>query len=57
MLDTGEEVWKIEQDVPALTLRGISAPVIASGGVLIGTAKGGVNVYLLDGGQQGWALK
>lgn len=53
--DNGEELWKIEQDVPALTLRGISAPVIASGGVLIGTGKGGVSVYLVDSGQQGWS--
>jgi outer membrane protein assembly factor BamB len=54
--ETGEEVWKIEQDVPALTLRGISTPVIASGGVLIGTGKGGVDVYLLNSGQQGWSI-
>ena len=53
----GEELWKVEQDVPALTLRGISAPVIASGGVLVGTGKGGVNVYLLDSGQQGWSTE
>ena len=53
----GKEVWKIEQDVPALTLRGISAPVLASGGVLVGTGKGGVNVYLLDTGQQGWTTE
>jgi outer membrane protein assembly factor BamB len=54
---SGEELWKIEQDVPALTLRGISQPVIASGGVIIGTGKGGVNVYLLDKGQQGWSTE
>ena len=53
--DNGEEIWKVEQDVPALTLRGISTPVIASGGVLLGTGKGGVNVYLLNSGQQGWS--
>lgn len=54
---TGEELWKIDQDVPALTLRGISAPVIASGGVLVGTGKGDVNVYLLEKGQQGWSTE
>lgn len=52
--ETGEVIWKIEQDVPPLTLRGISQPVIASGGVLIGTGKGSVSVYLLQKGQQGW---
>ena len=55
--DNGEELWKIDQDVPALTLRGISAPVIASGGVIVGTAKGGINVYILDKGQQGWSTE
>jgi outer membrane protein assembly factor BamB len=53
----GEVLWQIDQDVPALTLRGISKPVIASGGVLIGTGKGGVNVYLLEKGQQGWSTE
>ena len=52
---TGESLWKIEQDVPALTLRGMSSPVIASGGVLIGQANGDVSVYLLDKGQKGWS--
>jgi len=55
--DTGEVLWEVEQDVPALTLRGISAPVIASGGVLIGTGKGDVSVYILEKGQQGWATE
>ena len=55
--ETGEELWKAQQDVPALTLRGISAPVIASGGVLIGTGKGDVSVYILEKGQQGWATE
>lgn len=55
--ESGEELWKVEQSVPALTLRGISSPVIASGGVLIGTSKGGVTVYLLDKGQQGWTTE
>ncbi len=53
----GEEIWKIEQDVPALTLRGVSQPVIASGGVILGTGKGSVNVYLLDKGQEGWSTE
>jgi outer membrane protein assembly factor BamB len=55
--NTGDVLWEVEQDVPALTLRGISAPVIASGGVLIGTGKGDVNVYILEKGQQGWTTE
>ena len=53
--NTGDELWKVQQDVPALTLRGISAPVIASGGVLLGTGKGEVSVFILEKGQQGWS--
>jgi len=52
---TGEEIWKIEQDTPALTLRGISAPAISSGGVFVGTPDGNVSVYILENGQQGWS--
>lgn len=52
---TGEELWKIDQDTPALTLRGISAPAISSGGVFIGTPDGNVSVYILENGQQGWS--
>ena len=50
----GEVLWKAEQDVPALTLRGISTPVIASGGVLVGSGKGELGVYILEKGQAGW---
>ena len=52
---TGEELWKIDQDIPALTLRGISAPSISSGGVFIGTPDGNLSVYILTNGQQGWS--
>ncbi len=54
---TGKELWKVEQDVPALTLRGLSSPVIASGGVIVGQANGSVSVYLLEKGQQGWTAE
>lgn len=53
----GEEEWKVEQDVPPLTLRGTSSPVIASGGVVVGTAAGDVTVYILEKGQQGWTAE
>lgn len=54
---SGEELWKVEQDVPALTLRGMSPPVIASGGVLVGNSTGVVSVYLLEKGQAGWSAE
>ncbi len=51
----GEELWQVEQEVPALTLRGISPPAMAAGGVIVGSADGTVNVYLLDKGRLGWS--
>ena len=53
--DTGELRWQIETDVPALSLRGTSSPVIANGGVLTGTATGKLAVYLLDSGMPAWS--
>ncbi len=53
----GEEVWSVIQDVPALTLRGNSSPVMASGGVIVGTATGELTVYILEKGQQGWTAE
>ncbi|NQZ22157.1 MAG: outer membrane protein assembly factor BamB [Colwellia sp.] len=54
---TGKDEWKIEQEVPPLTLRGVSAPAISAGGVLVGSADGSLSVYLLESGQQGWSLE
>ena len=50
----GEDAWEVEQDVPPLSLRGISTPTINSGGVILGTASGDVSVYILENGQLGW---
>lgn len=53
-ISTGDEVWKSEQAVPPLTLRGVSGVSISSGGAFIGSATGEVGVYIMDSGQQGW---
>lgn len=53
----GEELWNVEQEVPALTLRGISAPIVASGGVIVGSADGSASVYILENGNQGWTVE
>ena len=55
--DSGEELWKIQQDVPALTLRGISAPTINSGGVIVGDSLGNISVYLVEKGQPSWVAE
>jgi outer membrane protein assembly factor BamB len=53
----GKDEWQIEQEVPALTLRGVSTPIISAGGVIVGAADGTLGVYLLDSGQQGWTIE
>lgn len=52
----GQDDWQVEQDVPPLTLRGISAPTIAGGGVIVGSADGSLSVYLLEQGRLGWTV-
>ncbi|CAD5265931.1 Outer membrane protein assembly factor BamB [Alteromonas sp. 38] len=51
---TGEQLWRHEGDTPPLTLRGISGPVAANGGALIGTPTGKLQVNLLDSGILAW---
>jgi len=55
-LDTsnGKEVWSYIRDVPALSLRGTSSPVIKSGGVISGYANGKLVVLRLTDGMQIW---
>ena len=52
--DTGEQLWLSESDVPPLTLRGISAPAISNGGVILGTPTGKVQVNIIDSGIVAW---
>lgn len=51
---TGEQLWRHEGDTPPLTLRGISGPVAANGGALIGTPTGKLQVNLLESGILAW---
>ena len=51
---TGEERWSYVRDVPALSLRGTSSPVIKSGGVISGYANGKLVVLRLKDGLQIW---
>ena len=56
-LATGEEKWRYGTETPALTLRGTAAPVIAQGGVFIGTANGKVAVVIAENGQPAWEAR
>lgn len=55
--NTGESLWQIDQDVPPLTLRGVSAPAMVPGATIIGTPSGMLSVYLLDKGQPAWSVE
>lgn len=52
--ETGEQRWTYESEVPPLSLRGVSAPVAASGGIITGTASGRLAVVIADSGQIAW---
>lgn len=55
-LDTadGSELWSYIRDVPALSLRGTSSPIVKSGGVISGYANGKLVVLRLKDGLQIW---
>ncbi|HAI97425.1 MAG TPA: outer membrane protein assembly factor BamB, partial [Methylococcaceae bacterium] len=50
----GAERWSYVRDVPALSLRGTSSPIIKSGGVISGYANGKLVVIRLKDGLQIW---
>jgi outer membrane protein assembly factor BamB len=52
--DSGEMRWEYEQEVPPLTLRGISTPVVENGGVIFGSANGKLNVVIAQSGVEAW---
>ncbi|MEM0911424.1 MAG: outer membrane protein assembly factor BamB [Pseudomonadota bacterium] len=52
--ESGEIKWQNENDVPPLSLRGISAPAAANGGAIVGTASGRLIVNLIDSGLTAW---
>lgn len=51
----GKELWLVAQDVPPLTLRGTSSPVVSNGGVFVGKPDGLLSVFILANGQAGWS--
>ncbi len=52
--DNGEQRWQFENELPALTLRGVSEPVIEAGGVIYGLGSGQLGVLIADRGYQAW---
>lgn len=50
----GGTVWRDKEDIPALTVRGTTAPVIVDGKVIAGFASGKVKAYDLRSGDMLW---
>lgn len=52
--ETGEQRWSLVGEVPALSVRGGSAPLIANGGSIVGSEDGKLRVVINDNGQLAW---
>ncbi len=50
----GVQQWDFEEDTSLLSLRSVSRPTITSGGVVVGTSTGKLQVLLLDSGRLAW---
>lgn len=50
----GTVKWSVNLDMPALTLRGESAPAVAYGAAIVGGDNGRINAVLLNEGQMIW---
>ncbi|MFD1382287.1 outer membrane protein assembly factor BamB [Rhodanobacter aciditrophus] len=50
----GGTLWRDKEDIPALTVRGTTAPVIVNGKVIAGFASGKVKAYDLQSGDMIW---
>ncbi|WP_029684679.1 outer membrane protein assembly factor BamB [Tatumella saanichensis] len=51
---TGASKWEVNLDVPALSLRGESAPAVAFGGAIVGGDNGTVSAVIMNQGQMIW---
>lgn len=55
--ETGDTQWRAKEDLPSLTVRGTSAPVIADGKVIAGFASGKLKAYSLQDGNLLWSYE
>lgn len=53
---TGQLLWRVKEDVPALTIRGTSSPLITDNKVIAGFADGQVKAFSLFNGKASWAF-
>ncbi|MBJ7539182.1 outer membrane protein assembly factor BamB [Marinomonas transparens] len=54
---TGDSLWRAKEDLPSLTVRGTSAPVISNGKVIAGYADGKVKAFDLQTGNNLWSYE
>ncbi|MCV2402571.1 outer membrane protein assembly factor BamB [Marinomonas sp. C2222] len=54
---TGAILWGAKEDIPALTVRGTSSPIIYQGKVLAGFSNGKLNAYSLQSGALQWSYE
>ncbi len=52
--ESGREIWRYQREVPVLTLRGTSSPIIADGRVYAGMDSGEVVALALQDGRELW---
>ncbi|MCU4676995.1 outer membrane protein assembly factor BamB [Catenovulum sp. 2E275] len=52
--DDGKQLWDSISEVPTLTIRGVSSPAYAQGGVFVGGANGKLLTYAAANGQLAW---
>lgn len=54
---TGEISWRAKEDLPSLTVRGTSAPIISNGRVISGSADGQLKAFSLQDGKLLWSYE
>lgn len=55
--ETGKVLWRAKEDLPPLTVRGTSAPIISSGRVISGSADGQLKAFSLQDGKLLWSYE
>ncbi|ETX11229.1 outer membrane assembly lipoprotein YfgL [Marinomonas ushuaiensis DSM 15871] len=54
---TGDVLWRAKEDLPSLTVRGTSAPIITNGKVISGSADGQLKAFSLEEGTLLWSYE
>lgn len=55
--ESGDILWRAKEDLPSLTVRGTSAPIIVDGKVIAGFASGRLKAFSLQSGNLLWSYE